>query len=113
MTARETFGAPPEPTRLFERFQREFQFQLTATPAEHERVFRLRHAVYCRELSYEAAADPVKELEYDAHDRQAIHCLVTHLDSGLAAGCLRLVLPAPSSTRTARGCRSRDTQGRA
>ncbi|MCG6658478.1 PEP-CTERM/exosortase system-associated acyltransferase [Halomonas campisalis] len=98
MTARETFGARPEPTQLFDRFQDEFHFQLTATQAEHERVFRLRHAVYCRELGYEQAADPANRLEYDAHDRQAIHCLVTHRASGLAAGCLRLVLPSPLET---------------
>jgi N-acyl amino acid synthase of PEP-CTERM/exosortase system len=98
-TARRTDGSHDTQARLFECFRHEFRFLLAATPAEKRRAFRLRHDVYCRELGYEDATDPVEQLEYDAHDRRALHCLVIHHDSGLAAGGFRLVMPDPEESR--------------
>ncbi|MBB3231253.1 PEP-CTERM/exosortase system-associated acyltransferase [Halomonas stenophila] len=79
--------------RLLERFRNEFTFKLAQDDATRKRVFRLRYDVYCAELGYEHPENPSHHQEHDAHDAHAIQCLVEHRKSGLAAGCVRLVLP--------------------
>lgn len=74
---------------------REFRFILALTPQDLQRIYRLRHDVYCVELAYEEPTDRHNHLEYDAHDEMAIHCLIEHRRTGLAAACTRLVMPHP------------------
>lgn len=78
-------------------------FRLAEDAETRRRIFRLRYDIYCEELGYEAPADPRHHLEFDAHDERAILCLIEHKDSGLAAGCMRLVLP--DAGPDARDCR--------
>lgn len=80
-------------TRLYERFREQFAFQLAQDEADRRRIYRLRYDIYCEELGYERPADPAHHLEYDAYDAHSIQCLIRHRDSGLSAGCVRLVLP--------------------
>ncbi|UYG07206.1 PEP-CTERM/exosortase system-associated acyltransferase [Halomonas sp. M4R1S46] len=82
--------------RLLERFRNEFTFRLAQDDATRKRVFRLRYDVYCAELGYEHPENPSEHQEHDVHDEHAIQCLVEHRKSGLAAGCVRLVLPQSS-----------------
>ncbi|MCK2184059.1 PEP-CTERM/exosortase system-associated acyltransferase [Halomonas getboli] len=84
--------------QLFERFRETFDFRLAVDDETRRRIFRLRHDVYCEELGFEDPADPLHHLEFDAHDERAILCLIEHRDTGLAAGCMRLVLPEKSDS---------------
>lgn len=84
-----------EPHPVLERFMKEFSFRIADDEAQKHRVFRLRHDVYCEELGFEPPTDPVNRLEYDDYDQAAIHCLIEHRRTGLAAACTRLVLPQP------------------
>ncbi len=78
------------------RFIQEFKFKLCITEHEKQLAYRLRHDVYCEELEYEEASDPIKKLEFDIHDQNSIHCLIEHRRTGLVAGCVRVVMPQAS-----------------
>lgn len=77
----------------YDRFHEEFRFTLAHDEETRRRIFHLRHDVYCAELGYEQPTDPLRQLEYDAYDEHSLLCLIEHKKSGLAAGCMRLVLP--------------------
>ncbi|WP_339881909.1 PEP-CTERM/exosortase system-associated acyltransferase [Vreelandella maris] len=85
------------PSALLERFIQDFKFKLCITEQEKNKAYRLRHDVYCEELQYEEPTDPYNKLEYDIHDQNSIHCLIEHRRTGLVAGCVRVVIPKPSS----------------
>ncbi|MGQ7246046.1 PEP-CTERM/exosortase system-associated acyltransferase [Halomonas sp. V046] len=82
---------------LLTSFAEDFRFQLAITPRDRDRVHALRHEVFLKELQYRMEEDPGRHLERDDFDGHSLHCLIEHRDSGLAAGCLRLVLPRPGS----------------
>lgn len=97
-------NAPIKPTiakssniELFENFTKDFTFNVANSDAEKNRIYRLRHEVYCQEIGYQPPESSSQGVELDAHDSHSIHCLIEHRRSGLAAGCLRLVFPAPES----------------
>lgn len=54
-------------------------------------VFRLRYAVYCKELGFEDPAAFPDGLERDRYDDDALYMLVRHRASGLSAACVRLI----------------------
>ncbi|WP_386079221.1 PEP-CTERM/exosortase system-associated acyltransferase [Vreelandella sp. F11] len=85
------------PEVLIDRFIKEFKFKLCIAAHEKELAYRLRHDVYCEELQYEKASDPIKKLEFDIYDQNSIHCLIEHRRTGLVAGCVRVVVPTPSN----------------
>ena len=70
-----------------------FVFARALSPEQQEQIFRLRYEVYCREFGYEREEDCPGQRETDPYDAAADHCLLRHRDSGIAAGCVRLVLP--------------------
>ncbi|GAA0626278.1 PEP-CTERM/exosortase system-associated acyltransferase [Halomonas beimenensis] len=80
-------------TYIFERFRDQFSFILAQDEETRRRIYRLRYDIYCEELGYEEPADPSRHLEQDEYDAHSIQCLIEHRQSGLAAGCMRLVLP--------------------
>ncbi|MBR9904550.1 MAG: PEP-CTERM/exosortase system-associated acyltransferase [Gammaproteobacteria bacterium] len=82
-------------TDLFSSFNDDFIFSIALTETEKNRIYKLRHEVYCQEIGYHPAQLTDKKTESDIHDSHSIHCLIEHRRSRLAAGCLRLVLPAP------------------
>ncbi|WP_071942426.1 PEP-CTERM/exosortase system-associated acyltransferase [Halomonas aestuarii] len=82
---------------LFDAFIKDFSFEVARSDAEKHRIFKLRHEVYCQEIGYHPPGISSKGEEVDSHDSHSIHCLIEHKKSGIAAGCLRLVLPAPRS----------------
>lgn len=55
-----------------------------------EKVYQLRHKVYCEELGYEPQRE--SHLEFDEYDKRSIHCLLFHKASQTYVGCVRLVL---------------------
>lgn len=76
-------------------FMQEFRFRLAASKQEKHRIYRLRYEIYCEELAYEQPANGSSRLEYDLYDQNALHCLIEHRRTGLAAACTRLVMPEP------------------
>jgi N-acyl amino acid synthase of PEP-CTERM/exosortase system len=81
----------PEMSSLFMDFAQYFELTLALTEEQKADVFRVRYSVYCEEFGYEDAAQFKDGLERDAFDEQSIHCLVIHKESGVPAGCVRLV----------------------
>lgn len=61
-------------------------------------VFRIRHAVYCEELGYEAVR--ADGLESDSFDARSVHCLLQSVRNDEYVGCVRLVLAAPHDPDT-------------
>lgn len=71
-----------------------FQAHFDIVPADQEhlldKVYRIRHQVYCEELGFEPHR--TNQLEHDEFDKSAIHCLLLHKPSQTYVGCVRLVL---------------------
>jgi len=85
----------PSISQLFHRY---FQVVLADSQTLREEVYRIRYEVYCQEFKYERAADFSDGLERDAFDAQrSHHCLLLHRESGLFAGCVRLVVNDPAN----------------
>ena len=81
-----------ESDSLTESFLRYFTICLATTPAQKESVYKIRYRVYCEEFGYEPVDRFPDRMEYDAYDKDALHCLITHKSSGMPAGCVRLIL---------------------
>ena len=76
---------------LTETFSRYFSVDIVNTREQKEHVFRIRYLVYCEEFKYEAVENFPDQMEIDEYDRYSRHCLVTHRETGIPAGCVRLV----------------------
>lgn len=74
-------------------FAENFSIRLARDEASRDRVARVRYQVYCDELGFQL--DQRDGRETDAYDSHSLLCLLQHRASGLDAGCIRLVLPAP------------------
>jgi N-acyl amino acid synthase of PEP-CTERM/exosortase system len=61
---------------LFERY---FSVVPANTGILLEKVYQLRHQVYCDELGYEQQR--ASQLEFDEYDKRSIHCLLFHKSS--------------------------------
>lgn len=75
-------------------FAENFSIRLARDEESRDRVARLRYQVYCDELGFQL--DQRDGREVDAYDSHSLLCLLQHRGSGLDAGCIRLVLPAPA-----------------
>ena len=71
-----------------------FETYFRIVPADEghmlEKVYRLRHQVYCEELGFEANRS--NQLEQDEADKNSIHCLLMHKPTQTYVGCVRLIL---------------------
>ena len=76
---------------LSETFLQYFNVDLAVTPAQKESVFKIRYRVYCEEFGYEPADHFPDKIEYDVYDDYSQHGLITHISSGLPAGCVRMI----------------------
>jgi N-acyl amino acid synthase of PEP-CTERM/exosortase system len=77
---------------LVSSFDEYFQVVLADTAELRKEVYRLRYEVYCREFRFEREEDFPNGLETDSFDdNRSRHCLLLHRQSGLFAGCVRLV----------------------
>lgn len=74
-----------------------FQKYFTAVPAVSDELkraaYRIRHDVYCKELSFEAVRPD--GMETDACDSHSIHTLLRSKANDEYVGCIRLVLAQP------------------
>jgi N-acyl amino acid synthase of PEP-CTERM/exosortase system len=83
----------------FEQLIDEFTLRLAADEHDRQRVYRLRHKVYCQEIGYTPPDCHSSGMELDPYDDNALHCLMVHRRSGIDAGCFRLILPNPDPER--------------
>ncbi|THF60497.1 PEP-CTERM/exosortase system-associated acyltransferase [Pseudothauera rhizosphaerae] len=82
---------------LFERFnlghgfRKYFRIAPAVDDSLRDRVYRIRHEVYCEELGFEPERPDRRET--DEYDAQSLHCLLTtNADPEQPVGCTRLVL---------------------
>lgn len=80
---------------LGEGFKQYFHLLPALTDEQRRNVYRIRHAVYCRELGWEPVRED--ECESDEYDSHSLHCLLRTSDvSHKLVGCTRLVLVNPA-----------------
>ena len=70
-------------------FNKYFYASQAISHQQKNKVFRLRHKVYCEELNFEPAR--LSGLEQDDFDRRALHCSLADAQSGELAGTVRLI----------------------
>lgn len=86
---------------LSEKFQQYFSVSFIYNDNHKDLIYQLRYRVYCEEFGYEPLESFPYKKEHDEFDPYALHCLITHKESGYPASCVRLVpaiknnLPAP------------------
>ncbi|HYN78623.1 MAG TPA: PEP-CTERM/exosortase system-associated acyltransferase [Lamprocystis sp. (in: g-proteobacteria)] len=79
-----------EPKNPLASFPEYFSIRLAVTPPYRQETFRIRFRVYCEEFGYEPAERFPNHMETDGFDGFSTHCLITHLASGMPAGCVRM-----------------------
>ncbi len=81
-----------EKESLAEKFLQYFQVELATSAKDKKAAFEVRYRVYCEEFGYESGDQFPDKAETDEYDERSLHCLIRHKSSGIAAGCVRLVL---------------------
>jgi N-acyl amino acid synthase of PEP-CTERM/exosortase system len=76
---------------IVENFERYFKVEIALTEAQQKQVYGVRYRVYCEEFKYEAVDLFPDQLEVDEYDQFSRHCLIVHRETGLTAGCVRMV----------------------
>lgn len=76
---------------LTESFSHYFKVDIAESAAQKEQVFQIRYRVYCEEFKYESVEHFSDQREIDDYDEYSRHCLITHRQTGMPAGCVRLV----------------------
>jgi len=75
------------------KFKEHFELAQALTPELEDEVYRLRRRVYVDELGFERPSFDGREPdEFDEHSR---HLLLRSVKTGIAAGCIRLVMARP------------------
>ncbi|NQV20647.1 MAG: PEP-CTERM/exosortase system-associated acyltransferase [Rhodospirillales bacterium] len=80
-------------SRLYNSYFSSFMIVEADTAELRDICCRLRHQVYCVENAFEDSAGDGGDLESDVYDDFAVHALVLHRPTGMAAGTVRLILP--------------------
>lgn len=87
--------ASPPPSRipgdLGNGFRTSFELAIADTPVLQDRVYQLRHSVYCEDLQVEAAREDGREA--DEYDRYATSILLRHIATSEFIACARLIRP--------------------
>ncbi len=83
--------APAGLSRL-EEFNHYFELAPAVSQAQRNMVYHIRYRVYCEEFGYESPESSSNGEEIDEFDDQSAHCLVTHRQSGVPVGCVRVVM---------------------
>src|SRR5689334_20676252 len=80
---------------LGEGFKKHFEVVPALTAELKNRVYEIRHRVYCEELKFEPVQPDGRETdEYDAH---SLHCLLRNVHNGDFVGCVRLIRARPGN----------------
>jgi N-acyl amino acid synthase of PEP-CTERM/exosortase system len=82
-----------EKSAITESYEKYFSVVRADTTKLREAAYSVRYQVYCLEFDYERPEDYPEGLETDEYDDQSLHCVLFHNPSGMAAGCVRLVMP--------------------
>lgn len=85
----DTIKKAKEARELADHFCTYFQASVAKQEDELHKCFRIRHQVYCEEMSYLPKSD--NSLETDAADAHSLHCTLQHQYSKHFAGTVRLV----------------------
>ncbi|NRA82376.1 MAG: PEP-CTERM/exosortase system-associated acyltransferase [Gammaproteobacteria bacterium] len=80
-----------ESPSLAANFNKYFRIRVANTKALREKVFEIRHDVYCRELGWEEQQK--SNTEVDEFDDYSYYCLLEHIATNTFAGCVRIVIP--------------------
>jgi N-acyl amino acid synthase of PEP-CTERM/exosortase system len=76
---------------LIENFLSTFDISMAVTAEQLAASFRMRYRVYCLQERFEPADRYPDGLESDEFDSHALHCLITHRETGILAAGVRLV----------------------
>lgn len=87
-----TAESSPAGLSRLEQFNQYFEVTPAMTRMQRDQVYQIRYRVYCEEFGYEPTEDFSNHQEVDEFDCQSMHCLVTHRESGVPVGCVRVVL---------------------
>ncbi len=77
---------------LHQEFSGNYIIEPAISPQLKHEALRIRHQVYCEELSWESSNRV--EQERDDYDGHSLHCLLRLKASGDSIGCIRIVFPA-------------------
>jgi N-acyl amino acid synthase of PEP-CTERM/exosortase system len=76
---------------LIESFKVFFSVEFAITAEQKRKIFSVRYRVYCDEFKYESPENFPDKQESDEFDDHSLLCLITHKESNIPAGCVRLV----------------------
>jgi len=82
---------PDESQNMVKNFQKYFLVEHARTLEQKEKTYHIRYRVYCEEFRYESSIHFPNQKESDEYDANAQHCLIIHKQSGIPAGCVRMV----------------------
>ncbi len=101
-------ATPPAPyldplsaPKLNWKFEDYFDIVQADSPSLRLECYRIRYQVYCCEVGLTGfdALDYPDDMETDAFDNQAAHCLLRHRPSSASAGTVRLIMNKPQHAR--------------
>lgn len=75
---------------VFESFQKYFSVEPAVSLCDRQKTYRIRYRVYCEEFAYEPSRHFPGGMEMDEFDGVAVHSLITHVATGIAAGSVRI-----------------------
>jgi len=84
-----SFKVDRDVKRISNHFTRYLQPEIAITEESRNEAFKIRHNVYCEELSYEDVRFDGKE--QDEFDQQSIVSLIKHRPSDIYTSCVRVV----------------------
>lgn len=79
--------------QLIAQFSKEFSFVLAISEEDKLKAYMLRHEVFIKELGYHMSTVKGRALEVDEYDASAAQCILIHNETGVTAGCFRIVSP--------------------
>jgi N-acyl amino acid synthase of PEP-CTERM/exosortase system len=83
---------------IVDKFEYYFSLKIANDITTLEKIYKLRYQVFCEEFKFEDENKFTNNLETDIYDNNSIHALLEHKQSGLSAGCVRVILPVSINT---------------
>jgi len=94
------FALPAERTLFDDRFET-FVADTSVSKGIH---YNLRYQIYCLQKRFENPAAFPDDQETDVYDKNSVHFIVRHRESGYWVGAMRLILSVPAQLPLARLC---------
>jgi len=79
-------------------FKQYFDIVPAFSEALKEKVYTIRHQVYCEELEFEKIRNDEREI--DNYDEHSLHILIRNISTDEYIGCVRIIRPKIGSLRT-------------